>query len=110
MTGEVPSARVTLDAIYSEVQGLRKDVTLLQSDLPHHVTITKDKQEEYETRLANHGTRLGSLELRVTQVEGKVRPRTPWYLVVGAVGGILTSVATLFTLLIIASKVGAALS
>lgn len=110
MSEASPVARITLEAIFSEVQGLRKDVTRLQSDLPHHVTITKDKQDEYETRLANHGTRLGDLELRMTQVEGKVRPRTPWYLVVGAVGGILTSVATLFTLLIIASKVGAALS
>ncbi|MEB4614010.1 hypothetical protein [Leucobacter sp. M11] len=110
MPEDQPSARVTLDAIFSEVQGLRKDVTMLQSDLPHHVTITKDKQEEYETRLANHGTRLGDLELRMTQVETSQKPRTPWYLVVGAVGGILTSVATLFTLLIMASKVGAALS
>jgi hypothetical protein len=109
MTDTIPVARVTLDAIYSEVQGLRADVTRLQSDLPHHVTLTKGKQEEYDDRLANHGKRIFDLEHRVTQLEGQVKPRAPWYAVVGAVAAILTSGVTVITLITIASKIGAAL-
>ena len=110
MTDAPAVARITLEKIFDEVQGLREDVTRLQSDLPHHVTLTKDKQTEYETRLANHGTRLGDLELRMTQVEAKLKPRTPWYLIVGAVGTILTSAGMLLTLLSLASKIGAAIN
>lgn len=104
-----PAARISLGKIYDEVQALRGDVASLQSDLPHHVSITKDKQDEYETRLENHGRRIYDLEHRVTQLEGNVRPRTPWYAVVGAIAAILTSVVTLTALIALTSKIGAAL-
>lgn len=104
-----PVARITLEAIYAEVQGLRVDVVKIKSDLPHHVTITKDKQEEYEARLANHGSRLGDIEHRLTRLEGNQKPRTPWYSVVGGIAGIVASVATLITLITVASKLGATL-
>ena len=108
-SSHVPAARVTLDAIYIEVQGLRQDVTQLQSDLPHHVTITKDKQDEYEARLANHGTRLADLDHRMAKLEGQIKPRAHWYSVVGAIAAILSSLATVIALISIASKIGAAL-
>lgn len=109
MTDDAPAARITLDKIYTEVQGLRQDVTKLQGDLPHHVTFTKAKQDEYEERLENHGRRIFDLEHRVTQIEAQVRPRAPWYAVVGAIAALLASVATAITLIAIASKIGAAL-
>lgn len=107
MTGEpAPTARVTLDAIYNEVLTLREDVTRLKSDLPHHVTITKDKQEEYETRLANHGTRLGDVEHRLTRAEMRIetleaerRPRPPWWVIVSAVVAIVGGIYATITFL-----------
>lgn len=109
MTETQPVARITLERIFDEVQGLREDVTRLQSDLPHHVTLTKDKQAEYETRLANHGTRLGDLELRMTQVEANQKPRAPWYLVTGAIGVLIAAVANLFVVLPAMAKIAAVL-
>lgn len=99
MTATGPVARVDLDTIYAELAALRLTVVQLQADLPHHVSFTKAKQDEYEDRLINHGTRLGDLEHRVTRLEAQQKPAAPWYSVVGAVGTIIAAVVTVATVL-----------
>lgn len=60
-----PSVPVKLSQIYDIVLGL--------SDLPRvfadHIKQAADKDEEQDTRLANHGTRIGDTEIRLTRLE-----------------------------------------
>ncbi|WP_156027435.1 hypothetical protein [Mycetocola saprophilus] len=90
--------RVTLSAIYAEVGGLKSEVAALVAQLGPHVILTKEKQGEYEKRLENHGDRLGNIEGRLTRIEAAQRPRAPWYVVTGAVVGILTGAGALIAL------------
>lgn len=60
-----PSVSVKLSEIYK--------ITLSLSDLPRifadHIKQAADKDEEQDTRLANHGTRIGDAEIRLTRLE-----------------------------------------
>ncbi|MHA3724308.1 hypothetical protein ACXR2T_10555 [Leucobacter sp. HY1910] len=104
------AARIPLKQILDEVQAMRADVIRLQEALPHHVAFTKDKQQEYEERLANHGRRLETVEKRLLLVEAKQRPNTPWYLVVGAIVGIIAAIGGLIAIFTFMSQVSAALN
>lgn len=99
MSDTGPVVKVGLDAIHAELMQVKSAVIRLEHDLPMHVTITKTKQEEYDTRLASHGSRLTEVEHRLTRLEAAQRPATPWYQVVGAVAVIISAVVTVATVL-----------
>lgn len=102
---EEPAVRITLTAIYHEVLALGTQVRDLTNALPLHVSITKEKQDEYEKRLDNHGTRLGESETRLARLESLVKPRTPWYVILGAIVGILTGIGAIASLLVLLSRI-----
>ena len=97
MTDE-PVVKVTLSTIYERVVGVEQQVARLSADLPVHVSITKDKQDEYEKRLENHGDRLAMLDTRVTLLEAGRKPPAPWYSIVAGVASIITGAGALIVL------------
>lgn len=104
MADDEPVVKITLTAIYDRVVSVEKQVGTLNDQLPNHVLITKEKQAEYETRLENHGTRLSTLDSRLTILETQQVPRAPWYSIVGGVVGLITGVGSLLALLAVLSR------
>lgn len=107
LADDEPGVTITLTAIYDRVVGVEKQVGALSAELPNHVSITKDKQLEYETRLENHGGRLSTLDKRLTILEARQVPRAPWWSVVGGVVSVIAGVGTLVTLVAMLSRLGA---
>ncbi len=101
---EEPAVKVTLSTIYERVVSVEQQVTKLGTDLPTHVSLTKDKQDEYEKRLENHGDRLAMLDTRVTLLESSKKPTAPWYSVIGGIAGVGSALVSAFALLTILSK------
>ena|SRR5690554_2406608 len=108
-----PAIKITLTAIYDRVVSVERQVAEVAKDLPSHMTITKQKQEEYETRLENHGSRLSTLDTRLSAAETKVTiletkqvPRAPWFSVVGGIVSVITGLGSLITLLAVLSQLG----
>lgn len=99
MSEDEPAVRITLSKIYAELGELKEGLGTLSAQLAPHVVMTKAKQVEYETRLANHGNRLAEAESRLTHLEARQRPRSPWYSIVAGVVGILTGAGLLITLI-----------
>lgn len=107
MTDDEPAVKVTLSTIFDRVVAVEQQVSALSQALPTHVSITKDKQDEYEQRLENHGTRLSTLDTRLTILETRQTPRAPWYSVVGGVVSIIVGVGSLFALLAVLNQISA---
>ncbi len=101
-----PAIKITLTAIYDRVVSVERQVAEVAKDLPSHMTITKQKQEEYETRLENHGSRLSTLDTRLTILETKETPRAPWFSVVAGIAAIVTGTGSLIAVLAVLSQLG----
>jgi len=101
-----PAIKITLTAIYDRVVSVEKQVADVATALPSHVSITKEKQEEYDTRLENHGTRLSTLDTRLTILETQQVPRAPWFSVVGGIVSIITGVGSFVALIAVLSQLG----
>lgn len=106
MNDEEPVVKITLTAIYERVVSVEKQVGTLSDQLPNHVSITKEKQDEYDTRLENHGTQLGNLDSRITILEAKQVPKQPWYAIAGGVVAIITGLGSLIAVLAVLSRLG----
>ena len=106
---EEPVVEIGLSQIYAEVQSQGDKLDTLTAAVEQMVAFNR-RLDEHHARLNNHGDRLGNLE--TTQATAAAvaaavqKPRTPWYSIVGAVCAIVGGVATLVTLLSIASKLG----
>lgn len=107
MPDDEPAVKVTLTAIYDRVVGVEKQVADLSSTLPAHISITKEKQDEYESRLENHGMRLATLDTRLTIIETRQVPRAPWYSIIGGVVSIITGIGSLLALLAVLGQLAA---
>lgn len=60
-----PSVSVKLSSIYE----IQLTLATLPEKLAEHITRTESKNDEQDTRLANHGSRIGQVEERMTRME-----------------------------------------
>jgi hypothetical protein len=104
MTDEQPSVRITLSDIFNRVVAVETQVQSLSNALPSHMSVTKEKQDEIDGRLAQHEARLSTLDTRMTILETRQPARAPWYSIVGGIVSIVTGVGGLFALIAVLNQ------
>ena len=101
-------------ALSLRLQDTLKRISELKSVAPSQVSsldeIRARRLDQHHDRLNDHGSRLGSVETAQAIITATTRRRTPWYLVVGAVVGIITGTAGLFGVLAYLSQISTALA
>ncbi len=108
MSGDGPGVVVTLAEIYKQVQATDDKVDKLASAVGDMVAINR-RLDQHHDRLNDHGTRIGTVETQQAISAATTRPRTPWYVTVGAIVGILGGAATLIALLRVLGEISIAL-
>ena len=101
---EAPGVVVTLSEIFKKVQDTDAKVDKLATAVGEMVAINR-RLDQHHDRLNDHGTRLGTVETVQAIQKATQRPRAPWYVVVGAVVGILGGTATLIGLLAVLGEI-----
>lgn len=99
---------VTLDEIYKQVQATDDKVDKLASAVGDMVAINQ-RLDQHHNRLNDHGTRLGSVETVQAIQKATQRPRSPWYITVGAIVGIIGAALTLIQLMRVLGEISIAL-
>ena len=99
---------VTLDEIYRQVLNTDDKVDKLASAVGEMVAINH-RLDQHHSLLNNHETRIVSTETYQAIHAATARPRTPWYITVAAIGGIITAIGALFSVVVILGKVSQAL-
>lgn len=99
MTDE-PSVRVTLSQIYEKVQDTDDKVDKLATAVNQMVAINQ-RLDEHKGRLNNHSDRIRELEAHKVSAQTlqKARPHAPWWVIVGAIGTILTGTVAFIAIL-----------
>lgn len=112
--GEV---RITPSKVYETVMGMKDSMAKIESLLETHIAVEGQSRAAIETRLENHGTRLGTHDTRLTVIEGEMAAvrnersqRTPWTGKVTAIVAIISGASIVVGLLITLSRVSDALS
>lgn len=131
--------RITQTQVYQEVLSVKERLGEIAGLLEKTVALQDKQNESYETRLENHGTRLGDIQTQVTQNRAEADTKiaelrtdvdllkatsttqqatqaqaaarkAPWWSVVGAVTAIIGGAGSLITLLVVADKIAATLN
>lgn len=95
---DAPGVVVTLAEIYKQVQATDDKVDKLASAVGDMVAINR-RLDQHHDRLNDHGVRLGTLETQQAISAATQRPRAPWYVVTGAIVGIVGGIATVIAVL-----------
>ncbi len=101
-----PGVVVTLREIYERQQATEEKLDSVLVAVEQLVAVNK-RLDHHHDWLNDHGSRLSVLETAQAVAAAQIRPRAPWYSVVGAIVGIIAGVTGLVTLISIASKLGA---
>ena len=99
---------VTLDEIYRQVQATDDKVDKLATAVGDMVAINR-RLDQHHDRLNDHGGRLGTVETTQAILAATTKPKTPWYVVLGAIVGIITGAAGLFAVLSYLSQISKAI-
>ena len=99
---------ITLREVWEQWQETRSTLNDLASSVGELVAVNR-RLDSHSKSLATHDARLDQLETWKAVALSQQRPRAPWYSIVGAVVGIVSGVVAVFTLITIASKLGAVL-
>lgn len=105
---ETPGVVVTLAEIYKQVQATDDKVDKLATAVGDMVAINR-RLDQHHDRLNDHGGRLGSVETTQAILAATTKPKTPWYVVVGAIVGIISGAAALFAVLSYLSQISKAI-
>lgn len=130
--GEV---RITPSKVYETVMGMKDSMAKIESLLETHIAVEGQSRATIETRLENHGTRLGNNDTRLTIIESEQvlqraeneriwaelgrfnaerasekAGRAPWWNKIGAIVGIVTGVSSAFALLVVLNQISTSLS
>ena len=105
---ESPGVVVTLAEIYKQVRDTDDKVDKLATAVGDMVAINR-RLDQHHDRLNDHGSRIGTVETQQAITAATQRPRAPWYVVVGAIVGILGGAATLVALLRVLGEISIAL-
>lgn len=100
---------VTLPEIYDQVQKTDDKVDLLTNQIGELVAVNR-RLDSHSQSIADHDGRLDKLEIVQAVLQAQQKPSTPWPSIVTAVAAILSSVVTVGALLVMGSKIAAALS
>lgn len=95
---ESPGVVVTLAEIYKQVRDTDDKVDKLATAVGDMVAINR-RLDQHHDRLNDHGVRLGTVETQQAIVAATQRPRAPWYVVTGAIVGIVGGIATVIAVL-----------
>lgn len=100
---------ITLREVWEQGQETRELVGGLAKDVGELVAVNK-RLDAHSKTLVGHSDRLDKLEIAQAVVAAQQRPRTPWYVTVGAVVGIVTGLGALITLMTMLGQISAALT
>lgn len=100
---------IGLPAIYAQVQETDDKVDLLTNKIGELVAVNR-RLDSHSATIAEHDQRIDKLEIVQAVLQAQQKPATPWPAIVGAVTAIITSLATIGALLVMGSKIAAALS
>ena len=102
-----PGVVVTLPEIYRLAQATDKKVDELTNAVGEMVAVNK-RLDSHHQKLAKHDGRLDELEKHKAVQDS--RPRAPWWVVIGAVVGIVSGIAGVFAVLGYLSQIATALN
>lgn len=100
---------ITLREVWEQGQETRELVVGLAKDVGELVAVNRRLGFHSKT-LMEHDGRLEKLEIAQAVVAAQQRPRTPWYVTVGAVVGIVTGLGALITLIAMLGQISRALT
>lgn len=100
---------IGLPAIYAQVQETDDKVDLLTNKIGELVAVNR-RLDSHSATIAEHDQRIDKLEIVQAVLQAQQKPSTPWPSIVTAVAAILSSVVTIGALLVMGSKIAAALS
>jgi hypothetical protein len=99
---------VTLPKIFEQVQATDSKVDKLSRAVEQMVAI-HERLDSHHDRLNEHGARIRTLETNQAVATATARKPTPWYLILGAVTGVLTGASMAVGLIVMAFRIGEAL-
>lgn len=104
-----PGVVITLREVWQQGQETKEIVVALASDIGQLVAVNK-RLDAHSKTLVEHDGRLEKVEIAQAVVAAQQRPRTPWYVTLGAVVGIVTGLGALITLMTMLGQISAALT
>jgi len=100
---------ITLREVWEQGQETRELVVGLAKDVGELVAVNH-RLDSHSKTLVEHDGRLEKIEIAQAVVAAQQRPRTPWYVTVGAVVGIVTGLGALITLIVMLGQIIRALT
>lgn len=104
-----PGVVITLREVWEQGQETKEIVGSLAADIGQLVAVNK-RLDAHSATLVEHDGRLDKLEIAQAVVAAQQRPRTPWYVTVGAIVGIVTGLGALITLIAMLGQISQALT
>lgn len=104
-----PGVVITLREVWEQGQETREIVGGLAADIGELVAVNR-RLDSHSKTLVEHDGRLDKLEIAQAVVAAQQRPRTPWYVTIGAIVGIVTGLGALITLMTMLGQISAALT
>ena len=118
--------RITLQQVYGEVTSMKNDLSDVKGLLEKHLALQEQANLSIETRLENHGTRLGNHDTDITGLSNRMltaesdikllkdvnatreQRRTPWWSWIAGIGGSIAGLSGLTGLWLLLDKIAAA--
>lgn len=99
---------ITLREVWDQGNETREMMGELTRQIGELVPLNK-RLDAHGVSIHEHDQRLEKIEIAQAVAQAQQRPRAPWYVVVGAVVGIVSGVAGLFAVLAYLSQISSAL-
>lgn len=103
---DVQGVVVTLPEIYRQVQATDDKVDKLATSVGQMVAVNK-RLDQHHDRMNDHGTRIATLE--TANAIAASRTKAPWWVVTGAVTGIVSALGVTFAIIAALGKISTAL-
>lgn len=104
-----PGVVITLREVWEQGQETKEIVGSLAADIGQLVAVNK-RLDAHSKTLVEHDGRLDQLEVAQAIAAAQQRPRTPWYVTVGAIVGIVTGLGALITLIAMLGQISQAIT
>ena len=101
-----PGIIVTLPEIYDKVLQTDDKLDKLAISVEQMVAVNK-RLDQHHDRLNDHGSRLATLE--TSNAIAASRTRAPWWIILGAITGIISALGVTFAIIAALGKISAAL-